>query len=89
MAKVTYNIRCKKDGNVVVEKLSGYTFKVDNLRFGVSNERPNGSKREVWSVTELSSGYECLIGDTKKTAINKVLDNHNLIVSTGTGSGKT
>lgn len=78
MAKITYNIRCKENNAVIVKSVTGQTFRVGGLRFGVSNENPDGSKSEVWKVTELSSGYMCTSSNTKRESINKVLDNNML-----------
>lgn len=71
MARTVYNIACR-DG---IKQISGYTFGIGELKFGVSNQSPATGNNIIgwWVVTELSTGYSCASAGTKKEAINYVL----------------
>ena len=76
MARVIYNIRCRdKEAEVKVKQVEGYTFQVGELKFGVTNTSPlpENRKYDVWTVTELSTGYSCAVAGKKSEAIDYVL----------------
>ena len=76
MVRVIYNIRCRdKEAGVKVKQVEGYTFQVGELKFGVTNTSPlpENRKHDVWTVTELSTGYSCAVAGKKSEAIDYVL----------------
>lgn len=80
MARIVYNIACK-DG---IKQISGYTFSTGDLKFGVSNQSIATGENIVdwWVVTELTTGYSCANGNTKKEAIGNILKKDKLDIVT-------
>lgn len=78
MGRTIYNIRCKdNDGKVNIKQNHGYTFKVGEVRFGVTNTSPmpECNKYQSWYTTELYTGYRVGYGRTKQEAIDNILQN--------------
>lgn len=76
MARVEFNIRCIREGKKEVKRITGYTFKWEDLYFGVSNDNPFNPdyKFKEWTITELNTGYRLLSAGKKDKAINELLE---------------
>lgn len=77
MEKVNYRISVRKsaDKNPMnpMNMIPGYVFNIGNVRFGVSNVGIDGKKHDVWTITELTTGYKIIDGYNRKNAIDELV----------------
>lgn len=73
MKKATYNITGNYGGKRSQRPVTGYIFKYNGHRFGVTNMLVDGTKIDrLWTVSELTTGFMLFDGYNRRNAIDRI-----------------